>query len=62
MASLAALLGMIAGYLVLVEIGKRIFHGAADRTAPAGHHDSRRRYLRRRAAYFSTAEPDESTV
>ncbi len=54
----AALAAMVAGYLALIEIGKRIFYGA-----PAGPSVSVRRYagirhlrhLRRRAAYFSTA-------
>ncbi len=51
----AALLGMIAGYLVLVEIGKRIFYGSANRATIPGPGYHKHRYLRRRAAYFSTA-------
>jgi Mg2+-importing ATPase len=51
----AALAGMVLGYLVLIEIGKRIFYRAA-----ATHPRPRRRYekvrvLRRRAARFSTS-------
>jgi len=57
----AALAGMVVGYVVLIEIGKRVFYGAATaaptRSAtPAGPpRDARHRHLRRRAAYFSTA-------
>jgi Mg2+-importing ATPase len=49
----AALAGMVIGYLVLIEIGKRIFYRAAAVTPSARPHT--RRYLRRRAARFSTA-------
>jgi Mg2+-importing ATPase len=50
----AALVGMVIGYLVLIEVGKRIFYRAA-----AAHPRPRHRYdtvraLRRRAARFST--------
>jgi P-type Mg2+ transporter len=50
----AALAGMVIGYLVLIEAGKRIFYRAA-----AGHPRPRRRYdarraLRRRATRFSS--------
>ncbi len=50
----AALAAKVACYLVLVEVGKRLFYGAAPAptglpTVPVGH-----RHLRRRAAYFST--------
>jgi Mg2+-importing ATPase len=50
----AALVGMVVGYLVLIEVGKRIFYRVA-----AVHPRPRRRYdkvraLRRRAARFST--------
>jgi Mg2+-importing ATPase len=50
-----ALVGMVLGYLALIEAGKRIFY-RAERTTPtkrppySGH-----RHLRRRVAYFSTA-------
>ncbi|MET3982986.1 magnesium-translocating P-type ATPase [Streptomyces sp. PvR034] len=50
----AALVGMIIAYLILIEIGKRLFYGAAT-TTPAPPHYGRHRHLRRRAAYFSTA-------
>jgi Mg2+-importing ATPase len=50
----AALAVMVACYLGLVEVGKRLFYGAAPAPVgrpvlPAGH-----RHLRRRAFYFST--------
>jgi len=50
----AALVGMVLGYLVLIEVGKHIFYRSA-----ATHPRPRRRYdrvraLRRRAARFST--------
>ncbi|MFE9118557.1 magnesium-translocating P-type ATPase [Streptomyces sp. NPDC007172] len=52
----AALVCMILAYLVLIEIGKHFFYAAASapthRHARYGFH----RHLRRRAAYFSTAE------
>jgi P-type Mg2+ transporter len=54
----AALAGMVAGYLVLVEIGKRIFYradAATARTAAKPRRDRTRQHLRRRIAYFSTA-------
>jgi P-type Mg2+ transporter len=51
----AALAAMVACYLVLIEVGKRLFYGAAPAptglpTVPVGH-----RHLRRRAAYFSAS-------
>ncbi len=51
----AALAAMVIGYLVLIEVGKRLFYGAAPTptglpTVPVGH-----RHLRRRAAYFSAS-------
>jgi Mg2+-importing ATPase len=51
----AALAVMVGCYLCLIEIGKRLFYGAAPTTTkptprPAGH-----RHLRRRAAYFTTS-------
>ena len=58
----AALIGMILSYLVLIEIGKRIFYRAANATATAtaeprvaGPGDGHRRLTRRRAGRFSTA-------
>jgi Mg2+-importing ATPase len=51
----AALAGMVIGYLVLIEIGKRIFYrAAAVVTPPARPHGRTSDYLRRRAARFST--------
>ncbi len=63
----ATLAAMVAGYLVLVEVGKRLFYGAAaaaptDPPRPHVHH----RHLGRRAARFSTgartALPGQATV
>jgi Mg2+-importing ATPase len=51
----AALAGMVIAYLGLVEIGKRLFYRAARTAPPIQRRYSRRRHLRRRAAYFSTA-------
>ena len=52
----AALAAMVLGYLVLIEIGKRIFFGAPAATAPTQRRPyNKHRHLRRRAAYFSTA-------
>jgi P-type Mg2+ transporter len=62
----AALVGMVACYLVLIELGKRIFYRAArlDQTTPrvAPPADRRRRRLRRRAARFSTAKPEPDAM
>jgi Mg2+-importing ATPase len=50
----AALAGMVVGYLVLIEIGKRIFYGSAvGATPPAPRTHTPVRHLRRRAAWFS---------
>jgi Mg2+-importing ATPase len=49
-----ALAGMVVGYLVLIECGKRIFYRAAN-TKPRPRRYSRARALRRRASRFSTA-------
>jgi Mg2+-importing ATPase len=51
----AALAGMVVCYLALIEIGKRIFYGAAPTAPPTRPRYGRHRHLRRRAAYFSTA-------
>jgi Mg2+-importing ATPase len=52
----AALIGMVLGYLALIEVGKSWFYRAAatakEVSAPRDH---RHRHLRRRAAFFSTA-------
>jgi Mg2+-importing ATPase len=53
----AALAGMVVGYLVLIEVGKRIFYRTAAETRHVRAHDgSRYRHLRRRVAKFSVAE------
>jgi Mg2+-importing ATPase len=59
----AALAGMVIGYIVLIEIGKRIFYGAAPNAPPTQPRHLGHRYLRRRAAYFSTITrpPDRSS-
>jgi Mg2+-importing ATPase len=49
----AALAGMVAGYLLLIEVGKRFFYRMAP-TAPSTAPPTNR-HLRRRAARFSTA-------
>jgi Mg2+-importing ATPase len=51
----AALAAMVAGYLGLIEIGKRIFYGAAAAPPVSARRHAGIRHLRRRAAYFSTA-------
>ena len=55
----AALAGMVAGYLVLIEIGKKIFYRVASgdtaTSVPTAPLDNRRRHLLRRATHFSTA-------
>ena len=51
----AALAAMVAGYLALIEIGKRIFYGAAAAPSVSTRRYTGIRHLRRRAAYFSTA-------
>jgi Mg2+-importing ATPase len=48
-----ALAGMVAGYLCLIELGKRIFYRTARTTLPH-HHFSASHFLHRRAARFST--------
>lgn len=50
----AALAGMVVAYLVLIEIGKRIFYGVAGSTPPGRRQYNPLRHLRRRASYFST--------
>jgi Mg2+-importing ATPase len=51
----AALAGMVAGYLALVEAGKRIFYRSVQLAPPARRHFSATRQVLRRAARFSTA-------
>ncbi|MDT4911108.1 MAG: P-type Mg2+ transporter [Pseudonocardiales bacterium] len=50
----AALIGMVAGYLVLIECGKRIFYRTAREPVAPPVRDNRHRYLRRRIARFSS--------
>jgi Mg2+-importing ATPase len=54
LAFFAALAGMVVGYLVLIEAGKRIFYRTARLTGPPRQHFTARRHTRRRAARFST--------
>ncbi|GAA1965266.1 magnesium-translocating P-type ATPase [Amycolatopsis minnesotensis] len=52
----AALAGMVLGYLVLIEVGKRFFYRITATTAHTPHRpDSHPRFVRRRAARFSIA-------
>jgi Mg2+-importing ATPase len=53
----AALVGMVIGYLVLIEVGKRIFYSSDAAHPRPRHHYDKIRALRRRAARFSTAHP-----
>jgi Mg2+-importing ATPase len=53
----AALAGMVAGYLALIEFGKRIFYGATPAPAPTSLPYGPHRHRRRRAALFSSAKP-----
>ncbi|HEY5051100.1 MAG TPA: cation transporting ATPase C-terminal domain-containing protein, partial [Acidothermaceae bacterium] len=50
-----ALAGMVVCYLALIEVGKRYFYRTAAASPGSGRHYTRRRHLRRRAAYFSTS-------
>ena len=56
LAFFAALAAMVAGYLVLIEFGKRWFYRTARPTLPARRRYSRTRHQARRAARFSTAD------
>ncbi len=52
----AALAGMVVGYLILIEVGKRIFYRTADaQPAATCRQPSVSHHLRRRAARFSTS-------
>jgi Mg2+-importing ATPase len=62
----AALAAMVIGYLVLIEVGKRLFYRTATAEAISVAEPAtviktrsyrRRHRLRRRAAYFSTSDP-----
>jgi Mg2+-importing ATPase len=50
----AALAVMVACYLALIEVGKRLFYGAASAPTAVTPRPVGRRHLRRRAAYFTT--------
>jgi P-type Mg2+ transporter len=52
----AALAGMVIGYLVLIEVGKRIFYRAAALRPRGRRPYTRAHALRRRAARFSIAD------
>jgi Mg2+-importing ATPase len=52
----AALTGMVTGYLVLIEIGKRLFYRAEPSLPAPVQPYGRPHRLRRRAARFSTAD------
>ena len=52
----ATLAGMVIGYLVLIEVGKRIFYRAAVTHQRSQRHYTKTRALRRRAARFSTRD------
>jgi len=55
----AALAGMVVGYLALIEVGKRLFYGAAATRPPARRRPyAPHRHLRRRADYFSAGPPE----
>ena len=49
----AALGAMVVGYLVLIEVGKRIFYRSAGSAPPVRSGPHPLRHVRRRAAYFS---------
>lgn len=53
----AALAGMVIRYLVLIEVGKKIFYRVAAINPRPRREYKRARVLRRRAARFSTSSP-----
>ncbi|MEO6957293.1 MAG: hypothetical protein ABI137_11180, partial [Antricoccus sp.] len=53
----AALAGMVIGYLVLIEVGKKIFYRVSAMHPRPRRQYKRVRVLRRRAARFSTSSP-----
>jgi Mg2+-importing ATPase len=57
----AALAGMVVAYLVLIEIGKRIFYRAGAAAPARPRRYGRRHLLRRRATRFSTAASSSAT-
>jgi len=52
-----ALAGMVLGYLVLIELAKRLFYSEPDGRLPLARRRGHRHQLHRRAARFSTAGP-----
>ena len=59
----AALVGMVVGYLVLIELGKRLLLPHRRRSHPGrGAATTRSAHLRRRAARFSTSHADPRTT
>jgi len=52
-----ALLGMVLGYLVLIELAKRLFYAEPEGRLPLTRRRGHRHQLHRRAARFSTAGP-----
>ncbi|MDQ1635971.1 MAG: P-type Mg2+ transporter, partial [Frankiaceae bacterium] len=52
----AALAGMVVGYLVLIEIGKKLFYRMAKTPSPGARRDHTHRWIRRRADRFSTPD------
>jgi P-type Mg2+ transporter len=58
----AALAGMVVGYLVLIELGKRLFYRTARVTTLTPRGYSRTRHLVRRAARFSTAQDSKGSA
>lgn len=58
----AALAAMVAAYLVLVELAKRLFYGAVPAVPRVEPVDRRPQRIRRRAARFSTALPRPRVV
>jgi hypothetical protein len=59
----AALAGMVVGYLVLIEIGKKLFYRAVQTPSPGARRNHTHRWIRRRADRFSTPDhlPDRSS-
>lgn len=59
LAFFAALAAMVVGYLVLIEIGKRIFYRTADTSPPPARRQyTETRHQRRRAAHFSAGHKE----
>ena len=53
----AALAGMVAAYLVLIEVGKRLFYAEPDRLTPHLRRRGQPHRIERRAARFGNAAP-----